>query len=151
MDIDKHYLNGCEWVRSASKDRSTKVGAIIVGLDGELVSTGYNGFPRKINDNIDARHERPVKYDWTIHAENNAIYNAARIGSSTKNCTLYCSHTPCIHCLAAMIQAGISRIVVNKNNNFTSESKFYVNHFFEENKTFFEMLQESGVTFRVIE
>lgn len=96
-----------------SKDRSTKVGCVIVGPDNEIRSSGYNGFPRGVNDDIDARHDRPTKYDYTEHAERNAIYNAARVGIPTKGCTLYLNWEPCpcSGCTRAIIQSGIKRIV----------------------------------------
>ena len=78
-------------VKLKSKDENTKIGAIIVGKYKEIVSTGYNSFPRGLKDNIRERQERPEKYFWFEHGERNAIYNAARIGVSTKGCTMYLS------------------------------------------------------------
>lgn len=94
-----------------SKDRSTKVGAVIVSPDKGVQVLGYNGFPRNIADDRNARHERPVKYEWTEHAERNAIYNAARNGFPTRACTMYSTLCPCVDCARAIIQAGILRIV----------------------------------------
>jgi len=91
-----------------SKDESTQIGAIIVGPDNEIVSTGYNSFPRGINDRIKSRQARPEKYFWFEHAERNAIYNAARIGVSTLDCSLYLSAAiPCVDCARAIINSGI--------------------------------------------
>ena len=91
--------------------RDTQIGAVIVGKDKEIVSTGYNSFPRGIDDNIRERQERPEKYFWFEHAERNAIYNAARIGVSTKGCTMYLScGVPCSDCARGIINAGIVRI-----------------------------------------
>ena len=70
MNWDEYFLAMCQLVASKSKDRSTKVGAIIVGPDNEIVSTGYNGFPRGINDDIKERHERPLKYKFTDRLSN---------------------------------------------------------------------------------
>ena len=67
-------------VKKKSKDENTQIGAVIVGKDKEIVSTGYNSFPRGLDDNIKERQERPEKYFWFEHGERNAIYNAARIG-----------------------------------------------------------------------
>ena len=102
---DNYFFELLEVVRNKSKDRSTKVGAIIVGPDNEIRSTGFNGFPRKINDDIDERHERPDKYLWTEHAERNAIYNAVRMGVPLKGCTLYVYGFPCSDCARVIIQA----------------------------------------------
>jgi len=75
-------------VKLKSKDQNTQIGAVIVGSNNEIRSTGYNSFPRGIEDFHDERQERPEKYYWMEHAERNAIINAARIGVSTDRCTL---------------------------------------------------------------
>jgi dCMP deaminase len=98
-------------VKIKSKDKNTQIGAVIVGKDKEIVSTGYNSFPRGIDDTKDERQERPEKYYWFEHAERNAIYNAARIGVSTKGTTMYLScGVPCSDCARGIINAGITRI-----------------------------------------
>jgi dCMP deaminase len=104
---DQHFLDMAALAATRSKDRSTRVGAVIVDLNRNVRATGYNGFPRLVNDDIDARHERPIKYRFTEHAERNAIYSAARAGVSTDRCTMYCTHAPCTDCARAVIQAGI--------------------------------------------
>ena len=102
-------------VKLKSKDVNTQIGAIIVGKDKEIVSTGYNSFPRGINDKVLSRQERPEKYDWFDHGERNAIYTAARIGVSTKGCTMYLScGVPCADCARGIINAGITRIFCEK-------------------------------------
>lgn len=94
-------------VATKSKDPHTHIGAVIVGMDKEIVSTGYNSFPRGMNDDVQERYERPEKYFWMEHAERNAIYNAARIGVSTKGCTLFLDHWfPCVECARAIINSG---------------------------------------------
>lgn len=108
---DQHFLDMAALAATRSKDRSTRVGAVIVDLNRNVRATGYNGFPRRVNDDIDARHERPIKYRYTEHAERNAIYSAARAGVSTDGCTMYCTHAPCSDCARAVIQAGVLRIV----------------------------------------
>jgi dCMP deaminase len=110
---EKYFLEMCDLVASKSKDPSTKVGVVIVGPDNEVISTGYNDFPRGVKDTDEERRERPDKYLWTEHAERNAIYNAARIGVSLKGCTMYMNFEPrpCANCMRGVIQAGISRIV----------------------------------------
>ena len=79
---------------SWSKDRSTQVGCVIVGDSNQILSGGYNGFPRGVVDDIDSRHERPAKYLWTEHAERNAIYNAARHGIRLESASLYNTLVP---------------------------------------------------------
>ena len=108
MEWTEYFLNIAEIVKNKSKDLNTKIGVVIVGIDNEIISTGYNSFVRGINDNDPKRQERPEKYYWFEHAERNAIYNAARIGVSTKGCIMYLScGIPCADCARAIIQAGI--------------------------------------------
>jgi dCMP deaminase len=95
-----------------SKDRSTKVGALILGPDFETRSSGWNGFPRRINDEPDERHKKPEKYLWVVHAEANAIANAARSGTPLSGCTLLVTQLfPCANCAGLIIQAGIVQVV----------------------------------------
>lgn len=94
-----------------SKDPSTKVGCVVVGPDGEIRATGYNGMPRGVHD-VAVRMERPAKYLWMSHAEENAVAHAARVGVSTKGCTAYVTHHPCSRCARMLIQAGVSAVVV---------------------------------------
>ena len=107
----EYFRNLAHQVKLKSKDEKTQIGAIIVGKDKEIVSTGYNSFPRGIDDTHKSRQERPEKYFWFEHGERNAIYNAARIGVSTKGCTMYLScGVPCSDCARGIINAGIVRI-----------------------------------------
>jgi dCMP deaminase len=110
------FLRLAHEIASWSKDRSTKVGAVVVRPDRTPGPYGYNGFPRQVNDNVDRRHQRPDKYDWTEHAERNAIYNAARIGTALEGCTMYVTHFPCVDCTRAIIQVGIERVVVDESS-----------------------------------
>ena len=100
----EYFQNLAHQVKLKSKDERTQIGAVIVGEDKEIVSTGYNSFPRGLDDSIKLRQERPEKYYWFEHAERNAIYNAARIGVSTKGCTMYLScGIPCVDCARGII------------------------------------------------
>ena len=96
-----------------SKDRSSKVGALIV-KDREIVTSGFNGIPRGCDDDFDERHERPEKYNWFIHAEPNAIINAARQGKSTLGCSMYLNWYPCDQCSGFIVQAGIKKLYADK-------------------------------------
>jgi dCMP deaminase len=113
MDMKKarKFLTVAQSIAALSKDRSTQVGALILGPDGEGGPWGYNGFPRGADDDVEARHERPEKYFWAEHAERNAIYAAAAAGFRTKGCTLVVTHPPCMDCARAIVQAGIVRVV----------------------------------------
>ena len=111
MNWTDYFYNIAQQVKEKSKDEWTKVGAVIVGKDKEIVSTGYNSFPRGIVDNKPERQERPEKYFWFEHAERNAIYNAARIGVSTKGCTMYLTcGIPCADCARGIINLSLIHI-----------------------------------------
>lgn len=103
----KRFLDLAALAASWSKDKSRGVGAVIVGRNHEVRSIGFNGFPRRVNDEVEARHQRPAKYKWTEHAERNAIYNAALSGVSTDLCSIYLQWYPCADCARGIIQAGI--------------------------------------------
>lgn len=117
---DHHWLGDCLHHARMSKDPNTKVGAVIIGPDRETRSTGFNGFPRGIADNAERLADRDRKNLLMVHAERNAIYNAARIGTALKGCTLYVacmddsgwwSGPPCVQCTLALIQTGITEVV----------------------------------------
>ena len=62
MNWTEYFLNIAEQVKLKSKDNSTQIGAVIVGEDNEVLSTGYNSFPRGMDDTVSERQERPEKY-----------------------------------------------------------------------------------------
>ena len=117
MNWTEYFRNLANNVKLKSKDKNTQIGAIIVGKDNEIVSTGYNSFPRGLDDTIEERQERPEKYYWFEHAERNAIYNAARIGVSTLGCTMYMTcDISCADCARGIINAGIKKVVFCKSD-----------------------------------
>lgn len=129
MKWEQYFHNIAHQVRTKSKDKYTQIGAVIVGLDNEIVSTGYNSFPRGIDDNVASRQERPEKYYWMMHAEQNAIVNAARIGVSTKGCTMYLTcGIPCADCAKAIINAGIVRIICEADLSFGARGNLWEEH-----------------------
>jgi dCMP deaminase len=127
-------------VKLKSKDRYTQIGAVVVGSDNQIVSTGYNSFPRGIDDTIDERQERPEKYYWFEHAERNSLYNAALIGVSTKGCTMYLTcGIPCSDCARGIINSGIKKIVCERVGGAVG------NLWDEHAKRSIEMFNEAGV------
>ena len=141
VDWDDYYMTMAYLVAMKSKDESTHIGAVIVGPDNEVRSTGYNSFPRGINDDKPERQERPEKYFWFEHAERNAIYNSSLVGVSLKGCKLYTNGMPCMDCARGVVNAGIKEVIIDdewdKNNygNWIEQAK--------RTKILFE---ESGVT-----
>lgn len=110
-DWDARFMGLAQHIGSWSKDRSTKVGCVIVGTSNEVRAVGYNGFVRGLDDDDDARHERPAKYLWTEHAERNAIYHAAQVGTALGGCRMYLPWFPCMDCARAIVQSGIIELV----------------------------------------
>ena len=135
------FLKLAHEVASWSKDRSTKVGAVIMGPDRDPRSFGYNGFPRNVNDEVEERHERPLKYSWTEHAERNALANCNRVGIPTKGCTIYITHFPCPDCARMIIQSGLAKVVVDEK---CMEADFGT-RWRESLEIAKEMLSEAGV------
>lgn len=95
------------WSRM-SHDVQTQCGCVLV-KNKSTISTGYNGFMRDIEDNIFPT-TRPDKYPFMIHAEANAVYNAAREGKSTIGSRAYITAPPCISCLQMLWQCGVHEI-----------------------------------------
>lgn len=126
---DTYYLNICRNVAARSKDPNTQIGCVIVGPAREIRSTGYNSFPRGIRDDVPERLERPAKYLWMEHAERNAIYNAARAGTSVDGCSIYVEIMPCMDCARAIVQAGIKEVVISRERMRRYASEFYDEHF----------------------
>lgn len=113
---DHFFIEMAALIATKSKDPSTKVGCILVGEDNQVLSIGYNGFPRGVSGDDDPQGERwkrPIKYEFVEHAERNAIFNAALTGISLKGARAYLNWepTPCAPCTRAFIQAGIVEIV----------------------------------------
>ncbi len=79
--------------------------------DRRILSTGYNGFPQSISDNLERYIDRDYKLSVTVHAESNAILNAAKNGTKVENSTIYVTFPPCCQCASAVIQAGIAKVV----------------------------------------
>lgn len=108
---DEYFIGMAEYVATKSKDESVKLGAVIVAPNHAIISTGYNGFPRGVDESIASRHERPDKYLFTEHAERNAIFNAT---GPLRGCTMYMSRSPsclCADCARAVIQVGIVAVI----------------------------------------
>lgn len=141
MEWTEYFLNIAEQVKLKSKDQSTQIGAVIVGTDNEVLSTGYNSFPRGMDDSKQERQERPEKYFWFEHAERNAIYNAARVGIPLKGSSIYLtSGLPCMDCARGIVNSGI-RVVYCKHICTTKNKEKWVE---SQNKSY-QLLLECNV------
>jgi len=143
---DNRFMELAQLIASWSKDKSTKVGCVVVGPDREIRTTGYNGLPRGANDNVPERDERPEKYFWYAHSESNALYNAVRMGVSVKGCTLYCTLLPCMNCALAIVQSGIVEVVVPPlTGRWENDPQWTESH-----KRSLQLFKETGVEARFI-
>lgn len=137
------FIGLAQHISTWSKDPSTKVGCVVVGEDREIRSTGFNGFPRGINDDEERLTDREKKYPLICHAEENAIMHAARIGVSLKDSTAYVTWPPCSRCARSLIQAGIREIVYPETGKIPER-------WIEDFTISDSMLNEAGVAVRTI-
>lgn len=135
------FLGLASVVASWSKDPSTQVGCVIVDRDKTIVSVGYNGFPRGVEDSPERYADRELKYTMVQHAEANALFSAA---SSPRGCTAYVTHHPCSNCAGMLIQSGIAKIVTK------APSDDLMSRFGESFRVTAMMCAEAGVELEVI-
>ena len=108
VDWTTWFLGLAKYMSTRSKDPSTKCGAVVA--DGKfIISTGYNGFPSRIEDKPEDYLNRELKYQKVIHAEINAILNARQ---RLDGFTLYVwPFPPCARCSTEIIQSGIDQVI----------------------------------------
>ena len=108
---DEYFMGIAMLAAMRSKDPNTQVGACIVNKDNIIVSTGYNGMPKGCSDDEYPweRTGEATKYPFVVHAELNAILNAA--GRNVRGSRIYASLFPCNECAKAIIQSGIKEIL----------------------------------------
>lgn len=119
---DKRFMDMTEQIGTWSScfQENRKVGAVIV-RNKRVIATGYNGAPQGIKSCVDKKECLRKKLNiqsgtmheicYAVHAEQNAIIQAARVGCSVEGCTLYCTHQPCVICAKIIINSGIVRVV----------------------------------------
>lgn len=131
IGVDEYFLKIASVVAERSTCHRHNVGAVIV-KDKHIISTGYNGAAAGTKDCLElgclrdelgipsgTRHE----ICRAIHAEQNAIIQAALHGKTTTGATIYCTHTPCILCAKMIVNAKITKLVTYGNypdNSFTA-------------------------------
>ena len=116
---DQYFMTITQQVAERSTCNRAKVGAVIV-RDRNILATGYNGAPAGMPHCTEAGcliYESKTPYGEveqncfrTIHAEINAIAQAAKNGSNIKDSSIYVTHTPCIHCIKVLVNTGIKRV-----------------------------------------
>jgi dCMP deaminase len=123
-DWDEYFSIIAEAVKQKSKDTKCKVGAVIVSADRVVLSTGFNGLPRGVEDDKEILEDVDEKLKVICHAEQNAIINAARMGIAVRGASIYVTKFPCLACCNSIIQAGIKQI-------FTLDDWFWDNDPFD--------------------
>jgi dCMP deaminase len=136
-----------------SKDPSTRVGSVIVGPDREILSAGFNGFPRGIADTVERLNDRDTKLKLVVHAEMNALLAAARTGMRLKGCMMYLVATdesglvwggpPCTRCVVEIIQVGIGEIV-------SFPVKTIPSRWHDDLETARKLIDEAGIIYREV-
>lgn len=147
LNWHSYFIDMIKSVKKKSKDRHTQFGCIITGPGHEIRTTGYNSFPRGLDDSVEERYERPEKYFWMVHAEVNAIFNAARMGTSLDGCTAYIDALPCGFCSQGIVQVGIKEIVYDLQNweTFIAGRSTGMKTWSDDIKKACQMLKECGV------
>lgn len=129
-ELDRRYLRMARiWAENSYCNRR-QVGALIV-KDKMIISDGYNGTPSGF-ENV-CEDENGLTKPYVMHAEANAITKIARSGNNSDGATLYVTDAPCIECSKLIIQAGISRVVYDKQYRLTDG---------------IELLQRAGIDIR---
>ena len=115
---DEYFMGVAKLAAMRSKDPNTQVGSCIVSEDNNILSMGYNGFPKGCSDDEfpwerEGDDEISTKYPYVTHSELNAILNYR--GGSREGSKIYVTLFPCNECAKAIIQAGIKTVVYADN------------------------------------
>lgn len=141
---NEYFLEVADLVATRSTCLRRQVGAVLV-KEKRIISTGYNGAPRKLRHCTDIgclREEQSIpsgqRYELCrgVHAEQNAIINAAYYGIATQDAVMYCTNQPCIICARMIINAGIVKVV--HRGNFRDDIAL-------------ELMKEAGIELVVVE
>jgi dCMP deaminase len=141
-DKDEYFMRMVDLASERTTCLRRKVGAVLV-KDGHVISTGYNGAPRGlkhceevgcVRQKLNIPSGERQELCRAVHAEQNAIIQAAYHGTSTKDATIYCNYHPCVQCAKIIINAGIKEIVYGDEAYTDNLSRV--------------MLEESGITTR---
>lgn len=144
LSWDQYFLKIAMLVAERSTCLRHNVGAIVVKKK-RIMTTGYNGAAAGVRDCLELgclRNKLKIPSGTmheicrAIHAEQNAIIQAARLGINIEDATLYCTHSPCIICAKMIVNAGIKRVV-----SFTPYSE----------QTFADLFKEATISYEIME
>lgn len=135
---DRRFCDLARFVSEWSKDPNAKVGAVVFANRGGDLAIGYNGFPMGVEDSVDRLENKAKKWEFIVHAEQNAIIAA---GSRSEGATLFVWGKPiCARCAGSIIQAGIKRVVALNPKSLPSDSNCRETGIYAD-----EMFTEAGV------
>ena len=144
MTWNEKYTNLAKKISTWSKDPNTQIGCVAIGPHGQIVSQGYNGFPRGVNDSEERLHNRELKHKYVVHAEMNCIYNAGLTGTSLEGSTMYVYGLPICHeCAKGIIQSG-----VKEARSYFSTDKD-ISRWIDSTNLASEMFNEAGVKYYI--
>ena len=148
---DEYFMGVSKLAGMRSKDPNTQVGACIVSHDNNILSMGYNGFPKGCSDD-DFPWEREgdfgeTKYAYVTHSELNAILNYR--GGSLEGTKLYVSLFPCNECAKAIIQAGIKTVVFDSDKYSQTPSTKASKKMFDAAGVRYYQYQRSGRNIKI--
>ena len=133
-----------------SKDSSSKVGAVFLHPKTlHVLSIGYNGFPRGVDETKQERWQRPLKYKFAEHGERNGIYNAAYSGTPLANSMCIVSLFPCSDCARGLIQCGCKLVISEDYNEYensqNADERDRYSRWMPDWKVSLEMFNEVGI------
>lgn len=108
---DDYFMLLAQAAAFKSKDVRQVVGCVVVGPHRNVLTTGFNGFPRGVQETDERMLDKPTKLLFIAHAERNAMDQAARHGISLHGASMFVTKHPCNECAKSIIQAGIQRVV----------------------------------------
>jgi dCMP deaminase len=122
INYDDYFLSMCYLVAQRSPDPSTKCGAVLVSEDKRILSTGYNGPIKGVDDAL-VPLERPAKYAHLLHAEENCLLSYNGSSHDLIGSTMYITGEPCHKCLRMIIQKGVPNITFSNGNLAVMQDK----------------------------
>jgi len=143
---DEYFIKIMEMVGSRGSCDRGRAGCVIT-RENRIIATGYAGSPAGLPHCDEVGHEMHtiIHADGlqtrhcirTVHAEQNAICEAARMGIALERATLYCKMTPCYVCAKMIINAGIKKVVCSQDYHASARSK--------------EIFKEAGIAFNLLD
>jgi len=144
------YLNLAKEISTWSKDPSTQIGCVAIGNKGQVLSQGYNGFPRYFDDHKDLYKDREIKYKYIVHAEMNCIYHATLNGISLEGAKLFVYGLGVCHeCAKGIVQVGIKEVFASCNQDKSKrwqESFNYTKNIFKKSGVKYEEVYHKSIS-----